>query len=50
MMRWLLKLFWKLDGWKIAGKIIDDLKKMILVVAPHTSWNDFLSVLQLVVN
>lgn len=46
MMGWLLKLNWNLGGWKLAGKIPDDLQKMILVVAPHTSWRDFFVGLQ----
>lgn len=41
MMKWLLNLNWRIGGWKLAGKIPDDLEKMILVVAPHTSWRDF---------
>ncbi len=35
--KWLLNL----AGWKIIGKIPDDLKKCIVVVAPHTSNWDF---------
>ena len=42
MIRLLLKLYWKLNGWKISGKLPYELKKMILVVAPHTSWKDIL--------
>jgi 1-acyl-sn-glycerol-3-phosphate acyltransferase len=42
MIRLLLKLYWKLNGWKIAGTFPYELKKMILVVAPHTSWKDIL--------
>lgn len=40
MIRLLLKLYWKLTGWKIAGTLPKEMKKMILVVAPHTSWKD----------
>lgn len=39
-MRLLLKLYWKLAGWKTSGTIPKELKKMILVIAPHTSWID----------
>lgn len=42
MIRLLLKLYWKLNGWKIAGKLPRELTKIILVVAPHTSWKDIL--------
>ena len=42
MIRLFLKLYWKLSGWKIAGTLPHELKKMILVVAPHTSWKDIL--------
>ena len=41
-MRLLLKMYWKLAGWKISGALPPELKKMILVVAPHTSWKDIL--------
>ena len=42
MIRLFLKLYWKLSGWKIAGSLSSELKKVILVVAPHTSWKDIL--------
>lgn len=42
MIRFFLKLYWKLNGWKISGKLPGELKKIILVVAPHTSWKDIL--------
>ena len=42
MMRLLLKMYWKLSGWKINGTLPLEIKKMILVVAPHTSWKDIL--------
>ena len=28
-------------GWKVNGKFPTDIKKYILIVAPHTSWIDF---------
>ena len=42
MLRLLLKLYWKMGGWKIVGALPHHYKKMILVVAPHTSWKDIL--------
>jgi 1-acyl-sn-glycerol-3-phosphate acyltransferase len=34
-------IFW-LFGWKIRGKIPDDIKKSVMIVAPHTSNWDFI--------
>lgn len=34
---WILSLF----GWRIVGGIPHDLKKYVLIAAPHTSWWDF---------
>ena len=28
-------------GWKIIGKFSTDIKKTVVIVAPHTSWHDF---------
>lgn len=42
MITLLSKFYWKLFGWKIVGALPTDLKKMILVIAPHTSWIDIL--------
>lgn len=42
MLTLISKIYWKLFGWKIVGKLPSDAKKMILVVAPHTSWVDIL--------
>ena len=40
MIRFLSKfIFIKLLGWKITGIVPDD-KKIIAIVAPHTSWHD----------
>jgi 1-acyl-sn-glycerol-3-phosphate acyltransferase len=36
------KFYWKIFGWKIVGTIPSELKKMILVIAPHISWVDIL--------
>jgi 1-acyl-sn-glycerol-3-phosphate acyltransferase len=40
MLRLFLKFYWKLIGWKIAGSFPYQYKKMVLAVAPHTSWID----------
>ncbi|MEI7472925.1 MAG: 1-acyl-sn-glycerol-3-phosphate acyltransferase [Chitinophagaceae bacterium] len=42
MLRLLLKLYWKLGGWKIVGNFPYEYKKMVLAVGPHTSWKDIL--------
>lgn len=40
MLTLLSKFYWKLFGWKISGTLPPEHKKMILIVAPHTSWTD----------
>jgi len=42
MLSLLWKIFWKLSGWKITGKFPYHYKKMVMIVAPHTSWKDVL--------
>lgn len=42
MMRFINNLLFKLFGWKIKGAIPPDLKKYVMIVAPHTSNMDFL--------
>jgi 1-acyl-sn-glycerol-3-phosphate acyltransferase len=42
MLRLLWKLFWKISGWKVSGQFPHQYKKMVLIVAPHTSWKDVL--------
>ncbi|PWH87152.1 1-acyl-sn-glycerol-3-phosphate acyltransferase [Brumimicrobium oceani] len=42
MLTLLSKLYWKIYSWKMAGALPADLKKAILVIAPHTSWVDIL--------
>jgi len=42
MVRLLLKLYWKLSGWKIAGSFPYQYKKMLMAVAPHTCKEDVL--------
>ncbi|MEP6626813.1 MAG: 1-acyl-sn-glycerol-3-phosphate acyltransferase [Ginsengibacter sp.] len=37
-----LKLYWKLSGWKVVGRFPDQYKKLVMIVAPHTSWIDIL--------
>lgn len=41
-MRFIYKLLFKLLGWKISGSISPNLKKYVMIVAPHTSNWDFL--------
>lgn len=41
ILRWISQLILWLWGWKIKGGIPSNLHKLILVVAPHTSWKDF---------
>lgn len=36
------KIWWKLTKWKINGAFSSDIKKMILLIAPHTSWKDII--------
>lgn len=41
-MRWIAKfIFENILGWKIVGELDKNIKKSILVIAPHTSWYDF---------
>lgn len=40
MLRFFLNLYWKLFGWKLSGNFPYRYKKMVLAVAPHTSWID----------
>jgi len=40
MLRLLWKLYWKITGWKVVGDFPFQYKKMVLIVAPHTSWKD----------
>lgn len=36
-----LKLYLKLAGWKAVNEFPNYLKKGVIIVAPHTSWQDF---------
>jgi len=42
MLRFLFRSYWKAGGWKIAGNFPYEVKKMVIIVAPHTSWVDLL--------
>ena len=42
MIQFFSDLYWKFKGWKIVGAFPSDLKKMMIVIAPHTSWVDIL--------
>lgn len=37
MVGWITSLWWKLKGWKITGVFRNDIPKMVVAVAPHTS-------------
>lgn len=45
MRQWLAKfIYFKLLGWKVEGHysiLQNDIKKAVLIAAPHTSWHDF---------
>ncbi len=41
MIRFLFRLLFKLRGWKIEGGIPSEIKKCVIVAAPHTSNWDF---------
>ena len=42
MLNMFWKLYWKLSGWKVVGTFPYQYKKMVLIVAPHTSWKDIM--------
>lgn len=42
MLRLLWKLYWKLSGWKVRGSFPYQEKKLLMIVAPHTTWKDVL--------
>src|SRR5690606_30183756 len=42
-MKWLSEfIFYKFLGWELKGTIDPQVKKCVIIVAPHTSWYDFL--------
>ena len=40
-MRFLWKLYAKLEGWKAINDFPNHLKKGVVIVGPHTTWKDF---------
>lgn len=42
MLRLFWKAWWKIHRWKFKGTYPYDQKKLVLLVAPHTSWKDIL--------
>ncbi|MBL0132607.1 MAG: 1-acyl-sn-glycerol-3-phosphate acyltransferase [Chitinophagaceae bacterium] len=42
MLRLLWKMYWKITGWHFRGTFPREYKKMVMIVAPHTSWKDIL--------
>ncbi len=34
-------IFYKILGWKIVGQFPSDIKKYVIIAAPHSSWQDF---------
>jgi len=34
-------IFYKLLGWTIVGDFSPEIKKVVIIVVPHTSWHDF---------
>ena len=40
MLRLFWKAWWKLSGWKITGSYPYDIRKLVIIIAPHTSWRD----------
>lgn len=40
MLRFLVHSYWKSGGWKIEGNFPNEIRKMVIIVAPHTSWID----------
>jgi len=40
MLRLFLRLYWKIFGWKLSGNFPYQYKKIVLAVAPHTTWID----------
>lgn len=41
MLKWIGKLLFKIYGWKLVGEVPKDIKKYVLIAAPHTSNMDF---------
>ncbi|HET9744584.1 MAG TPA: 1-acyl-sn-glycerol-3-phosphate acyltransferase [Chitinophagaceae bacterium] len=41
-LRFLWKLYLKLEGWKAVNEFPNHLNKAVIIIAPHTYWKDFL--------
>ncbi|MES2518733.1 MAG: 1-acyl-sn-glycerol-3-phosphate acyltransferase [Bacteroidota bacterium] len=41
MLNFIFKLIFNLSGWKLVGGFPENLKKSIVIVAPHADWTDF---------
>jgi 1-acyl-sn-glycerol-3-phosphate acyltransferase len=41
MKEWFANVLFKLYGWKLVGKVPSDVRKFVLIAAPHTSNMDF---------
>ncbi len=41
-MRWFWKWYLWSEGWTTEGRFPFEVKKMIIIVAPHTHWQDFI--------
>ena len=41
VLRWMSRIFFWLAGWKIDGALPSDIKKCVMIGAPHTSNWDF---------
>lgn len=41
MKEWFARFLFKLYGWKLVGKVPSDVKKFVLIAAPHTTNFDF---------
>jgi 1-acyl-sn-glycerol-3-phosphate acyltransferase len=42
MFEWFFKWFYKIQGWKLGDNLPADMKKCVIIVAPHTSSWDFI--------
>jgi len=42
MLKALSKFLFFISGWKVEGNVPDDIKKAVMIAAPHTSYWDFL--------
>ncbi|PHR89983.1 MAG: acyltransferase [Leeuwenhoekiella sp.] len=40
-MKFIAKTIYRLLGWKIVGRFPKEVRKMVVIAAPHTSWHDF---------